>query len=143
VATNSSGTGQCKSMTTGACSVDNLKSYFGSNAEKASAICNRESGGVETKASTVDICKPSGPAVSWGLFQFNLTANNMGGYSCPNSVGPMYTGSNHNCSVKDQSLFDKCVAAAKTADTNIKAAVSLSNGGTNWNKWGANSVCKF
>lgn len=142
-----SGTGNCQPISTGPCSVDNLKPYFGENAAKASAICVRESGGREGtasgRASTVDICRPNGPAVSWGLFQFNLTANKMGGLDCPSSVGPMYTGKNKNCSIKDQALFDKCVSAAKNPDTNIKAAVSLSNGGNNWSKWGANKDCKF
>ncbi len=140
---STSGTGKCQPMATGPCSVENLKPYFGDNAEKASSICNAESGGSETLGSKEDKCQPGGEVVSWGLFQFNLSANNMGGLNCPKAFNKVYTGSSKQCSVTNNSLYQQCVAAAKNSDTNIKAAVSLSKGGTKWSAWGANSKCGF
>jgi hypothetical protein len=140
---NQLGTSQCTPVTTGACSVDNLEPYFGDNAEKASAICSAESGGEEGAASATDTCQPSGPVASWGLFQINLTANSVGGYNCPSAFSSQYTSTNHSCTVVNQTLYNQCVAAATDADTNIRTAVSLSNGGTSWGNWGANSICRF
>lgn len=140
-----SGSGKCEPVKSGPCSVENLKTKcFGeANAEKASSICNAESGGVETKPSGADICRPSGPSVSWGLFQFNLTANNMGGLNCPRAFDRMYTGRNKQCSVVNQDLYNRCVAAAKNPENNIQAACSLSRNGTRWSAWGANRKCGF
>ena len=138
----------CKSVTTGPCSVAKLTPYFGSNADKASAICMAESQGIETKASTVDICQtngqPNGQVVSWGLFQINLSANPIAGIACPAPKGAFnkqFTGSNKDCTA--QQLYSSCVNAAKNADNNIKEAASLSNNGTSWGKWGSDSKCGF
>lgn len=138
------GNGTCTPVTTGPCSVDNLKNTcFGSNAEKASAICNAESGGSATLGSGVDKCKPGGETVSFGLFQINISANKINGQNCPSAFSSMYTGSNKNCSITNQSLYTACVSAAKTATSNIQAACSISNNGTKWSAWSANSKCKF
>ena len=142
------GSGKCEPVTSGPCSVANLKTKcFGeANAEKASSICNAESGGIETKASGVDICQPGGEVASFGLFQFNLTANKMGGLNCPATKGAfdkMFTGKNKQCNVINKSLYNDCVAAAKNADKNIQAACTLSKNGTKWSAWGANKKCGF
>lgn len=140
-----SGSGACTQVSTGPCSVANLTSTFGSNAEKASSICNAESGGKEGLGSGVDKCQPGGEIVSWGLFQFNITANasKFPGCSGNGGLSNVYTGSNKNCTITNRSLYDTCVAAAKDPANNIAAAYKLSNGGTRWSAWGANSKCKF
>lgn len=138
------GSGKCKPVASGPCSVENLKgTCFGNNAEKASSICNAESGGKETLGSSVDKCRPGGEVVSWGLFQFNLTANRMNGLNCPSAFNKMYTGTNKDCSITNQSLYSQCVAAAKSPDSNMQAACSLSKSGTKWSAWGANRICGF
>jgi hypothetical protein len=137
--------GTCKPLATGPCSVANLTSTFGSNAEKASSICNAESGGRETLGSGMDKCLPGKETVSWGLFQFNISANAslFPGCSGTGGLSSVYTGSNKNCTVTNQSLYNACVASAKNPTNNIAAAYSLSRGGTRWSAWGANSKCKF
>lgn len=138
-----SGTGKCTPVTSGPCSVEKLKTTcFGDNAVKASSICNAESGGSEKISSGVDKCQPGGESVSWGLFQINISANNISGYTCANSAAsPTYTGKNKNCTTKAN--YNACVTAACTADLNIKTACSISNNGTRWSAWGANSKCGF
>lgn len=139
--------GACQPTATGPCSVDNLKNTcFGNNAEKASAICRAESGGSETIGSSMDKCQPGGEVVSWGLFQINISAHKIGGYDCPPPppvFDKTYTGSNKNCQVTDQSMYNNCVSAAKNASTNIQKACEISNNGTSWSAWGANKQCGF
>lgn len=151
-----SGTGECKPIFDAAnpCSVQNLEqTCFGDNAEKASAICNVESGGNPFVASGVDICQPSGPPVSWGLFQINISAHDMTSptgqaLNCappprPAAFTSTYTASNKSCSIDDQDLFNQCRAAATNAELNIQKACQISSNGQNWSAWGANSKCKF
>lgn len=137
------GTGNCQVPQSGACSVANLQnnggSCFGSNIDKAAAICFKESANGSLLTSTVDVCQPSGPAVSYGLFQINLTAWPLNGLSCPSSCGPPYTSKNHTCSVTNQGVFNNCKSTALTPQFNVQQACVISNGGTNWNKWGANT----
>lgn len=144
---STTGTGKCEPAASGPCSVENLKkTCFGDNAEMASAICMGESSGKESKQSG-DKCQPDNFPISLGLFQINLSANNLVGSSCPTTVcatsaaAPMYTGSNHNCTQK--SNYASCVTGATTAACNIETACSLSKNGTKWGKWGANSKCGF
>ncbi len=136
------GGGSCKPDTSNGCTVEILKPYFGDNATKASSICNVESGGLSIP-STVDKCQPGGEAVSWGLFQINISSNKIGGYNCPDAFDKPYTAKNHSCVIKNKALYEKCVQAAKNPTTNIKKAVELSKKGTSWGAWGANSKCKF
>lgn len=149
---NSSGIGPCKPLSSGLCSVENLKSAcFGSNAEKASAICNAESGGNASLGSGEgkkggDKCQPGEEIVSWGLFQINLTYHKINGLSCPATTGAFdkfYTGSNHKCNVINTSLYNDCVTAAKNPQFNIDVACKISNNGSSWSQWGANRKCKF
>ncbi len=129
-------TAACKSVTSGACAVSNMQSScFSSVADQASAICWGESGGRETIGSGVDKCQPGGETVSWGLFQINLSANQVAGLNCPSAFSQVYTGSNHNCTITNQTLYQQCVAAAKTASSNIQAACSIYNSG-GWSRWG-------
>ena len=139
----SPGNGSCSSVPSGPCSVSSLTSVFGpTNAVKASGICNAESSGNAAIASKSDICA-DGNSVSYGLFQINISANTIGGLDCPKAFTSAFTGSNHSCTVKNQSLFNQCVAAAKNPDTNIAKAASMSNGGNKWSAWGANRKCGY
>lgn len=80
------------------CTTDLLKFFFGSHADDASRICNRESGGINDWVShTGDV----------GLFQINIEA--------------------HGGTVEQWS----------NPIENIKKAVELSNGGTDWHSWSA------
>ena len=133
----------CSPMTTGLCSVENLKKYFGANAEKASGICHAESGGIENIPSGADKCQPGGQPVSFGLFQINISANDVADVKCVDkAASPVYTSKNHNC--KPQSDYEKCKKAAQTGEKNIQEAVILSENGNKWGKWGANKThCHF
>jgi hypothetical protein len=139
----------CVEPTSGSCSVNQLTSYstcWGSNVNKASAICNGESANGKLLTSTVDRCLPSGSPVSFGLFQINITANKLvtssGTLDCPSAFSAVYTSKNHTCTIKDQTLYDKCRTAALDPKTNIDNACAIySSGG--WNRWGFNSKCKF
>lgn len=150
--TGNLGSGKCQAITddSNSCSVNNLKSYFGDNAEKASAICNCESvGGNPSIGSGSDKCQPGGEVVSWGLFQVNISAhdldsNKYGHLECTKAFDDVYEGSDKTCSVIDSDLYNKCVEAAKDPETNIKKAVQISKSGTSWSAWGCNSnYCKF
>jgi len=133
----------CFPMTTGLCSVENLKKYFGANAEKASGICHAESGGIENIPSGADKCQPGGQSVSFGLFQINISANDVADVKCVDkAASPVYTSKNHNC--KPQSDYEKCKKAAQTGEKNIQEAVKLSKNGKYWGLWGANKAhCHF
>ena len=141
-------TSQCSPPSSGACSVNNLKAIgglcFGNNIEKAAAICNAESANGTLLESTVDKCEPGKEVVSFGLFQINISAHDIGGYSCINSFnsGP-YTGSDHLCSVKDNPTYNNCKNAAKDYIINIQKACEISGGGNSWSQWGVyNNYCK-
>ncbi len=135
------GNGKCQPLTSGLCSVENLSSFFGDNAEKASIICNAESGGNPLSASNSDRCK-TGETFSFGLFQINLTQHNLSGLTCAhNQSGSPFTAANYACTIKNSELYGKCAAAAKTARVNIEYAVKLSNGGSNWSQWSTGKLC--
>ena len=143
------GTGKCEPMTTGPCSVENLKNTcFGTNAEMASAICMKESSGHENKESG-DKCQPDNFPISLGLFQINLSANNLTGSSCSqqtcatSAAAPMYTGKKKNVYCTKGTNYDSCVTSATNKDCNIQTACALSGNGVHWSKWGANSQCGF
>ena len=108
---------------------------FGQNATKASMVAGAESGGDPGKASRVDICTLDGSVVSWGLFQINLSAHKVAGLNCPAAFSKMYTGSNKDCRVVDQALYQQCVRAATDPATQIQTACQISGNGTNWNAW--------
>lgn len=132
----SSGVGKCTPLTTGPCSVDNLKSScFGeTNAEKASAICNAESVGDTRALSKSDKCKDEARhSFSIGLFQINLTVHDIG-----NSCKSAFSDKNYACTVKDQNKYDQCVSLAQDSTKNIQEACSIFKA-SGWNAWGANT----
>jgi len=139
---------------TGLCKVENLQAAFGSHASKAACICNAESGGTEDKPSDRDICQPGGQAISWGLFQLNLSAHDvtadcactkagktLSGKPCvPNaSASSQYDGSHKNCT--PQNNYNACKGAATNGPTNISYTAKKSKGGTDFGEWSTNSKC--
>ena len=132
-----SGNGRCEPMTSSLCSVSNLARYFGAeNAENASMICNVESaGGNPMAASGSDRCK-DGTSFSYGLFQINLTAEDIDGLPCeyrhPNAA---FNGYNYACTgIKNNETFTKCYNAAVNPDKNIAYAVKLFKA-RGWQPW--------
>ncbi len=139
-----SGTGKCSPALSGVASVASLAgTCFGSNAYQASSIAFAESGGDPSRSSGVDKCQPGGEAVSWGLFQINISAHKIGNLDCPAAFDKMYTGSNHSCKIVNQSLYNQCVQVATNAQANIQLACQISGNGSNWSAWGANQKCGF
>jgi len=140
-----SGSGQCQPASYGPASVGALSgTCFSSVANQASSIARAESAGVETAPSSVDKCALDGKAVSWGLFQINLTVHKLGNLDCPSAFeGGPYTANNKNCRVINQPLYDQCVSAAKNPQINIQKACEIYTARGNWSAWGANSICKF
>ncbi len=136
--------GACAPVRSGPASAANLQNTcFGANADKAAGIANAESGGDPFAESRVDVCRPQGDSVSWGLFQINISAHRVGNLNCPAAFDRRYTGSNPNCTVTNRALYDQCVQAAQDPATNIQTACRISNNGTNWSAWGANRICGF
>jgi|GEM_PF-3442143 len=147
-----SGNGKCVPVASGPASVTALQTTcFDGNAAQASSIANIESaGGNAFIGSSVDKCQPGDESVSWGLFQINLTNHKIAGLNCPAAfdypagVSPReYDAKNHQCTVKDKSLYDQCVLAAQQPDNSIQVACQISQNGAHWGQWGANSICNF
>lgn len=146
------GSGKCQPVTSGACTIENLKSYFGDNATKASGICYEESKG--NPIAEGDKCKRDGKNFSIGLFQINLIANG-GLIGCDpkkifNTYGKGRQGTNlgggkYDCEVNPGaiSLYEECVKKLKNPTTNIELAKKLSKNGNNWGPWSTNETCKF
>lgn len=134
------GNGTCTAPQSGDCSVASLQNTcFGSNATQASSICGAESGGSSSALSGSDKTK-DGKSFSVGLFQINLTVNDINGMGCPSA----FSGKNYDATVINQSLYDKCVTAAQDPATNIATACSLGSNGSNWQPWSnSKSKCGF
>jgi hypothetical protein len=139
---------KCKPVTTGNCAVANM-SGFGDKASQASGICMAESGGNANSYNSLTKCTGGEYAV-WGLFQFNLSANNFVDangttLNCSKAFDKPWTNSKPTCTVINKDLYNACVTAAKNPGLSISNAQILSsNAKTNWGPWEANSkFCKF
>lgn len=138
---NGSGSNNCQAPTTGPCAnIANL-SCFGSVAQTMQSVCGHESGGNPAAPSTVDIGADGNP-VSFGLFQINLSANNLinpqTGQSLPCKSafgGGQYTATNHATYVTNTTLYKQCVALAEDPTANIVNACAISNNGANLSPW--------
>lgn len=135
------GTGTCRVPTRGPCSPSNLQLYFGTSATQAAAVCHAESGGIISRASNTDIMRndPQRRAFSFGLFQINITQHEINGLPCPQA----FRGRNYSAVVVNESLYARCVAAAKNERINLQYASQLLqrvNG--RWSPtWGAATRC--
>jgi len=140
--------GNCRVLTSGDCSVENLKSVFGDKANSASMICSVESGGIADKKSGSDYCSIGKTTFSFGLFQINLLVH---GDKIPSSVGnckDLFTTSkgeeigygkkgyvvrdekgnySYDCKLKSDrgDDYNKCSAYLKTASGNLFVASKL------------------
>lgn len=148
--------GNCP-LGTGSCSPEDLKAPFGDNANAASRICWAESSGRPSECNNSAQC--DGKTVVCGLFQINISANPIGGMACNEMFTsnftttpgrpPCHFKTDAECKTAsgDQfstcaAFYNACIIAAKNPATNIQAAQSLSNNGTNWGKW-VTKACGF
>lgn len=124
-------------ISTGVCSPTSI---FGSNANLMSCICGAESAGRISTPSLTDVMSDR-RAFSWGLYQINLTANEIrcpgqAPLNCPSA----FDGKNYNARVVNESLYQACVSAAKNQSCNENTAVYLlnqtPNGARNWSTYG-------
>ena len=149
------------------CSPESLASAGFTNATQASSICNGESKGTATLASTVD--KGSdGNSFSLGLFQINILAhaNEIPGGVCsgiftidPNPPGKVGNSQNDNtlggclqrngticvkyaAVVTNQVKYQSCKNYITNPTNNIAYAAKLQTS-RNWGQWGANNSCKY
>ncbi len=134
--------GECQILTEGPCSVENLETKIANwpgnqglsgveitkRAKQASIICNAESGG---SASAINRGCQTGDSVDYsvGLFQINLLA-----HACPHYFE--YSWEPPQCTLLvDQDKVDSCAENVLHVDTNIRYALSISSGGSNWDAW--------
>jgi hypothetical protein len=124
--------------TNNACTATALSGAFGNNAAAMSCVSHYEDGSCNpTTPSGTDIGS-DGKAVSFGLFQINISANNLSQYPACESVvnnqplnctqafsGGAYTSSNHSTAVSNQSLYNTCVSAVTNASCNEAAAGNI------------------
>jgi hypothetical protein len=128
--------GQCQPPTSGPCSVSALQSScFGSNAQTAAGVCMIESSGNPLAQSGTDKCD-GGEPVSIGLFQINISANQINGLNCPSAFDHPFSGSHPTCHVLNQSLYQQCISAAQNAGDNIAKACQMSGNGNHFCQWG-------
>jgi hypothetical protein len=110
-----------------------------------SCISSYESSCNPAIGSGVDIGSDGKP-VSWGLTQWNISANPIncttsGGtnisLNCPSAFNKPYTSSYHGTYVTDVSLYNKCVAWATDPTCNLQMASNLlAAGGGSLSPWG-------
>jgi hypothetical protein len=139
--------GTCSIVTSGACSVDSLRPYFGARAEEASQICNMESGGAPV-ASRSDICCGSHDpsqcdnySFSGGYFQINILAHGNSLGCASNFYERNGSGTQGDCirrtsegicigwscRITDVPAYQSCMARTMSQDTNFATAGRLFN----------------
>jgi len=149
---STSGIGACTVPSGGPCAPSNL-SAFGSAAENASKICNKESGGNPQNLSRSDKTS-DGNSYSVGLFQVNLTNSypiKVDGQNCSAAFSNSCNGSHVvqsgssagkcDATVVNDRLYYDCVQSAQNPANSISAAQQLSSDGTNWNRWSTSNDC--
>jgi len=141
------GGGTCTALTSGPCSVENLKSTcLASKADGMAQICAQESGGSTSLESGTDLCMDNN-SFSIGLFQINMinSASSAGcngsaifsgigssssSYDCydhkTNSKGVSYC-AHRNCKVIDMAKYNECKSKLMNGSANIASACSLSS----------------
>jgi hypothetical protein len=130
--------GTCSVPSSGACAPANLTA-FGDAASQAGQVCFGESSGVAGAESGTDRM-PDGRAVSYGLFQINISANRVNGLNCPSAFDKAYTSKVHDVHVTNEALFSQCKEAAKNPAINIADAAALYQR-YGWRIWGAAHRC--
>lgn len=146
-------------MGTGPCSVANLLPYFEAahqthpniiknpevEAEKASRICQRESGSNPNALN--DRCL-TGTSVDYsvGLFQINALAQCEEAFAdgAGNPGGSdFYDPYDLPCTIIDQAKLDSCISQFNTVEGNIKKMVSMRVAWQNWEAWSAAGACNI
>ncbi len=149
---NTSG-GSCKVATSGPATPASLQGIFGDYATQASEIAQAESSG--NPGASGDTCENGGYNASTGLFQINISANDLpssvtGGaalachtaFSNPANAASLDPDTkDYKCSVTNMTLYNQCTTAMEDPVMNAKMAFSLSKGGTNWAPWSTHSAC--
>lgn len=135
----------CAPLTSGPCAPSNLIGYFGPDATNMSSICRLESRGRPDARSDTDILwgDKQKRKFSIGLFQINLTQNDItcGGrtYDCtsafnpptnPNetrqtSWGTARSGTGFGYTIKNEALYNTCVAQASNPTCNLQNAQNI------------------
>lgn len=145
------GTSACTPLTSGDASQNKLNSTcfnsISGGSYNGSSIASKESGGDPAAESTSDKCSEDGNVFSWGLFQINLTVNDVNGLGCPSAFNhkAQLDRANHvyHCRVVDKPRYDKCVTAATKSSPNISAACPLAASSLAWDNWSVNCTCNF
>jgi hypothetical protein len=138
--------GSCQVLTSGPCSVQNLRPIFGAQAENASRICNKESGGNAIESRSDICCGPNkncngAPSFSGGYFQINILAHadmipgcNLSSFFTKNgstaqgncvrrNANGICTG--WSCSIVRNSAYNACMQAARSATINLRVTKQL------------------
>ena len=150
--------GTCEVLTSGPCSPENLRQYFGDRAEEASRICNKESGGAPIRSGSDLCCGPDrncsgAPSFSGGYFQINILAHanripgctqgafhrNQGqtraeGECVRRNANGICTG--WSCEITDMDMYNRCMLVTTNSALNLRIAKQLFDGrGGRFNDW--------
>ncbi len=144
--------GRCTPLTSGYCAPSNLVGYFGANATTMSSICHLESGGNPSIEAGTDRLWSSDRGFSYGLFQVNLTQHDItcngrvtdctAAFNPPSNPDERRHASwcptsNYYCAragagfgytIKNEALYNQCVALAKNPTCNLENAQNIYNG---------------
>ncbi|MGB7957564.1 MAG: pilin [Minisyncoccia bacterium] len=136
------GSGTCAPTPSGPCSVAQLsQTCMGNNAQAASEICAAESSGNAVAGGDLST---NGQPVSIGLFQINLSANNLPGLNCTAAFNHTWMPNNPS-TIVNAPLYNQCLAAAQNIAINTTYACTLSNkgqgAGTSWGAWSTHTGC--
>jgi hypothetical protein len=149
--------GSCEVLSSGPCSVAALQPIFGADAEEASRICNKESGGAPVLSGSDLCCGPGdancsgAPSFSGGYFQVNILAHadmipgcTPGAFFTPNGNDTLQgdcvrrnsegicTG--WSCTITDQAMYNRCIQGALNSSINLSITEQLYNS-RGWNPW--------
>ncbi len=140
--------GTCQILTSGPCSVANLRPIFGARAEDASRICNKESGGNAIESRSDICCGPGAncagaPSFSGGYFQINILAHanmipgcNLSSFFTRNGSTPQGNCVRRNgngictgwsCSIVRNAAYNACMQGARNPNVNLRIAGQLFN----------------
>jgi hypothetical protein len=111
----------------------------------AGCICMMESGGGRNPRipSGCDKCRDTGVVISWGIWQINLSAHNIGDLQCSKSIVPPYgvcprgnICSCHDCHIAPgmEGVYNACVERATNGAWNAQYGASLYRSG-GWRHW--------
>lgn len=112
---------------------------WGTNAAAMSCVTKYENAPCDPNAPSGTDKGADGNVVSWGIYQVNISADNLNYSACQatNNNQPLnctqafsggaYTSTNHATTVKDSNLYNKCVAAVENVACNTAAAQAIFN----------------